>query len=82
MIVSLLVVISVDSAATYLRQEALLSREGTFFGLTLACSLQVHIRLDKLKQEQKDRSRARSAAESAVAWAAAYSAALRARLGR
>jgi len=33
MIVTLLVVISVDSAATYLRQEALLSREGTFFGL-------------------------------------------------
>jgi hypothetical protein len=33
MIVSLLVVISVDSAATYLRQEALLSRDGTFFGL-------------------------------------------------
>jgi hypothetical protein len=33
MILSLLVVISVDSAATYLRQEALLSRDGTFFGL-------------------------------------------------
>jgi len=33
MILSLLVVISVDSAATYLRQEALLSRDGAFFGL-------------------------------------------------
>jgi DNA-directed RNA polymerase specialized sigma24 family protein len=33
MILSLLVVISRDSAATYLRQEALLSRDGTFFGL-------------------------------------------------
>jgi hypothetical protein len=31
---SLLVVISVDSADTYLRQEALLSRDGTFFRLT------------------------------------------------
>jgi WD40 repeat protein len=33
MILSLLVVISVDSAATWIRREALLSRDGTFFGL-------------------------------------------------
>ncbi len=50
--------ISVDSAATYLRQEALLSRDGTFFGLDrLQVLAQVSEedlpRLNALKPEQR-----------------------------
>jgi hypothetical protein len=46
-------VISVDSAATYLRQEALLSRDGTFFGLgaNRRCLIERRRQVGEFKQQ-------------------------------